>query len=177
MSSGEQVRKVLRILLQLNGAASSGGRGHGMNPFSFWRAQRVLQAMVDSPDLVALPSLRKLAELTLLNFEKIERGKPYTPAAPPSIELDAIDAANKEITAILPLTETAYETLIYNYISDSLQSRNFNQEPLNQLVGYEFTAHGGNVPHSMSIRSPHIERAREILGSAISETMEVCGGF
>jgi hypothetical protein len=177
MKHGEQIRSVLTILLQLNDTTSSGIKGIMVKSPSYWKGQRILQAVIDLPDLAALPALRNLAQFTLLTFESIEKGKSNTPPSPLSSELDAIRTANAGITSILPVTETALETLIYNYISDSLQTKKFNQEPLNRLLGYTFTEHLGNQLRPISGCSPHIQRAREIMGPAISETIDVCGGF
>jgi hypothetical protein len=138
-----------------------------------------MQAVINSPDLAALPALRNLANFTLLSFENIEKGKSNTPPSPFSAELDSIRIANAEITSILPPTETALETLIYNYVSDSLQSlpAKYNQDPLNRLLGYTFVAHHGNDLQPPGIHDPHIQRAREIMGPDVSETIDICRGF
>jgi hypothetical protein len=175
-NASEQVRSVLTVLLQLNSINSSGSDS---GIASYHRIQRTLQAVINSPDLVALPALRNLAQYTLLNFENTEKAKSNTPPSPLSTELEAIRTANAEITSILPPTQTALETLIYNYVSDILQCipGKFNQDPLNRLLGYTFTDCWGDLLLPTSTHSPHIQRAREIMGPAISETMDVCEGF
>ena len=180
MKSGERVRNVLIILLKLNNAANASVHGVWTKSAKlWWRIRRTLHALIDSPAIVALPALRNLAEITLLNLESIKKGDSSISSSTLSSELDAIQTANVEITSILPSTETALETLIYNYISDSLQQvpGKFSQEPLNRLLGYSFTDRMGNRPYSTSTHSPHIQRAREIMGPAVSESMEVCRGF
>ena len=177
--SSEQVRTTLILLLQLNNVINSASGKHSSSEHSYWRTHRLLQAIIARPDLVTLPSLRNLAELNLLLFENLEKGKQSIPPAPLSFSLDKISLANAEITGILEPTETAIETLIYNYISDSLQAPpgKFNQDPLNRLLGYTFSDRLGKLPYSTSTHSPHIQRAREIMGPAISETMILCRGF
>ena len=135
--------------------------------------------MISSYDLATLPALRNLASFTLFSFENIEKQKSNTPPSPVSAELDSVRKANGEITSILPPTETAVLTLIYNYVSDSLQglpAKN-NQDSLNRLLGYTFVGSHGNRVHFSGIHDPHIQRAREIMGSAISESIDVCRGF
>jgi hypothetical protein len=175
-NASEQVRNVLALLLQLNKVSSSEGSGSGAP--SYHRSQRTLQAVINSPDLAALPALRSLAQYTLLHFENLEKRRSNAAPTPLSSELEDIRTANAEITSILPPTDTALETLIYNYVSDSLQASpaRSSQEPLNRLLGYEFTDRHGNRL-SITSTSPHMQRAREIMGPAISETMLVCGGF
>lgn len=146
---------------------------------SYRRIERTMQAIINSPDLAPLPALRNLAEVILMNFENAKNGKSNAPPSALSSDLEDICAANAEITSILPPTDTALETLIYNYISDSLHGLpgRRNQEPLNRLLGYTFTDRLGHPLHASRKKSPHIQRAREIMGPAISETMDVCRGF
>ena len=169
------MRKVVVILLQLNrfSVASESGA------ISYNRIQRTLQMVINSPDLAHLPALRNLASFTLLSFENIEKGKSSTPPSPLSVELDSIRIANAETTSILPPTETALQTLIYNYVSDSLQSlpARYNQDPLNRLLGYTFVDRHGNRLQPSGTHNPHIQRAREIMGPEISETIDICSGL
>lgn len=169
------MRKVVIILLQLNRFSVARESG----AISYNRIQRTLQAVINRPDLATLPALRNLANFTLLSFENIEKGKSNTPSSPLSAELESIRIANAEITSILPPTETALETLIYNYVSDSLQGlpARYDQEPLNRLLGYTFVDRHGNHLQPSGAHDPHIQRAREIMGPQISETIDICRGF
>ena len=175
-NANKPVRNLLTILLQLTNVISYERSGSGT--LSYHRIQRTLQTVINSPDLVALPALRNLAQYTLLHFESLEKKGLSALPISLSTELDDIRIANAEITCILPPTDTALETLIFNYVSNSLQAppAKLNQDPLNRLLGYEFLdGHGNHMP--ITSTSPHMQRARDIMGPAISETMLVCSGF
>jgi hypothetical protein len=179
----EQLRKALLILLYLSRSA------HLSERTISHEVERTIQAVVSSPAFARSPAIRGLAAYTLDAFESAERANSNIPSTPLSPELASICLANAEITSILPASESAIETLIYNYISDSLSKGHTwtelqNQEPLNRLLGYEFVdrEHGDhprlvNYFDTPGPQNVHLQRAQEILGPVITETIDACSGF
>jgi hypothetical protein len=181
------VRNLLLNLLQLDRLLNS-TTSSSRDIIEKSRLQRILAATVASPSLNGLPSVRILAIYLLSatsnlssssdNVSNTDGGQEDALA---SEDLADIAAANGEISQYdadsaspagnTQMHESEFTTLEREYIGKVLEMDGGREELLSYLLGYNITPHAhGNSP----ARGVHQQRARDILGPAISSVLDVC---